>query len=475
MLNNSVYPKPDGAHTHAYMSGPKPDLIGFPNDSRNSFQYPFPMQFDPSDPMKLIEKCEERGNCPIMGKMNESSEFPPDYLTLAEHCDVTNRRGCPAFLSKFSENTGKDLGWREIFEFPDSSVIDTVLSNFHELKSGLNPPIKLGHDESQNLLQNSGFPAAGWITDLKRLDGTNKLLAYFSGVPQAIVKLIESGGYRKLSPEIYPNYIDKVSGRSYGPTLRAVSLLGADIPEQKNIADLTVIYNNDDQSFESLKTFVGEKQMKPMINPILKLQEDVAAVIAGVGEIQEDDDKITKKDKSDIIVKLKEVITKVSDSVKTLEPTIAVIPAEATGGHELIRLAEKVDAQDSMILKLSESLKLSEGHVLESKKEAFSNSISSEYSPAFKELALKYLTFAEDDKVLEFINGVVGLNDRDALFLSEEEQTVIPSNFTNRIFDNVIKQKSKSDEVDAAVMKLSETEKISFSEAWTKYQASLAI
>lgn len=472
MLNNSIYPKPDGAHTHAYMSGTSPELIGFPNDSKNSFQYPFSLEFDPSDPLKLIEKCEERGNCPIANKMNETSTFPSDYLALAEHCDVTNRRGCPAFLSKFTENTGADLGWREIFDFPDSSVIDTVLSNFHELKSGLNPPIKLGHDEDQLLLQNSGFPAAGWITDLKRLDGTNKLLAYFSGVPQAIVKLIESGGYRKLSPEIYPNYIDKVSGRAYGPTLRAVAFLGADIPEQKNIADLTVIYNCDDQTIKSLKSFVGEKKM--LKDPILKLQEDMAAVVDEVNNVV-DDEKISKKDKSTIIVKLKESIGKISDSVKTLEPTIAVIPAEIVGSQELIKLSEKVNAQDSVILKLSESLKLSEGHVLESKKDAFSKSVSSQFSPAFKELALKHLTFAEGDKVLDLVNGIIDLDNRKVLFLSDDDKTVITNDYTNRIFDHLSKPESESDKVHDIVLKLAETEKISFSDAWTKHQVSLAV
>uniref|UniRef100_A0A6M3IPW8 Putative structural protein n=1 Tax=viral metagenome TaxID=1070528 RepID=A0A6M3IPW8_9ZZZZ len=87
---------------------------------------------------------------------------------------------------------------------------------------------KLGHSEDQKILQADGLPAAGWITKL-RVEGA-KLLATLSHVPRKVVELIRRKAYREISGEIFWNYRDPVDGTVYRRVLRAVGILGADIP-----------------------------------------------------------------------------------------------------------------------------------------------------------------------------------------------------------------------------------------------------
>ena len=100
------------------------------------------------------------------------------------------------------------------------------------------PPAKLGHSETQKLVQNDGFPAAGWVSSLKKV-GT-KLVASFKGVPKKLGEIIKAGGYKKVSSEIYSNY--EIGGKKYPCVLKAVSFLGADIPAVKTLQDIVALY-----------------------------------------------------------------------------------------------------------------------------------------------------------------------------------------------------------------------------------------
>jgi hypothetical protein len=90
-------------------------------------------------------------------------------------------------------------------------------------------------------LQEDGYPAAGWVSSLKKVG--NKLLASFVGVPKKIAELIEAGAYKKVSSEIYTAY--EIAGKKYGKALKAVSLLGADIPAVKTLNDIVAQYSDE--------------------------------------------------------------------------------------------------------------------------------------------------------------------------------------------------------------------------------------
>ena len=107
-------------------------------------------------------------------------------------------------------------------------------------KVGFRPPIKLGHSETQKLLKGEGLPAAGWIENLRRAG--NKLVCDFKRVPRKIAELIKAGAYRKKSAEVYWDYLDEAKSTKFPRVLKAVSLLGEEIPAVTSLADIMALY-----------------------------------------------------------------------------------------------------------------------------------------------------------------------------------------------------------------------------------------
>ena len=452
MTLKMLFPKPDDVHKYAFMSDPAADLISFPKsrlDSNHKLQFPLPGKFDTSEPLKLIEYCPECKDCPALN----FSELEADYLTLAESCPTTQNNGCPLFLSVFAENTNKDLGWQEIFEFDDSSLLDIIISNFYKLKDKLNPPLKLGHDEKQALVQNSGFPSAGWITAVKRKDATNKLLAYFSSVPEAIIKLIESGAYKRISAELYNNYIDPDTQEAFGPTIRAVTILGADVPKIKTLEDLTVIYHSDKLPYKILSE---EKDMQLF----KKLEETVKGLKQDVKKLEEHG----LDDKDSVIQSLRKRIADLESQINAMKKGAPV------ASNDNLQLSERVKSQEDVISKLSESvktigseLKNANVHILDTKKSSFRSINSQIYTPAFIDKALELSNFAEDEnKVLELIEHMTKLQKEEALFLTET-----PEALEEELVDTKV-MKLSQDRLHNEVTALSEKEKIPYTEAFDR-------
>jgi len=124
--------------------------------------------------------------------------------------------------------------------------LDELVRSFKALSSdeklNYEPPLKLGHDEHQKLLQKDGYPAAGWVKAIKRIG--NKLVASFGEVPKKIGDIIKAGGYKKVSSEIYHDYA--MGDYKFPLVLKAVALLGGDIPAVKTIADIQAQYSQED-------------------------------------------------------------------------------------------------------------------------------------------------------------------------------------------------------------------------------------
>jgi len=121
---------------------------------------------------------------------------------------------------------------------------DELVENTNELIALglLAPPAKLGHPKNQKLLQQEGWPAAGWIRNLRR-DGT-KILADVAKVPERLAGLIDAGGYRKISAEFWKTF-GKIGGRgkSYGPVLTAIAFLGEELPAIATLDDMLAIFS----------------------------------------------------------------------------------------------------------------------------------------------------------------------------------------------------------------------------------------
>lgn len=108
-------------------------------------------------------------------------------------------------------------------------------------KVGFKPPLKLGHSDKQHLLRQSGLPAAGWVDKIYRKG--EKLLADFSSIPKQVYDLITRKAYDRVSSEIYWDYTTE--GKKFPRVLRAVALLGAEIPEVTTLDSISALFYDD--------------------------------------------------------------------------------------------------------------------------------------------------------------------------------------------------------------------------------------
>lgn len=121
--------------------------------------------------------------------------------------------------------------------------LEVIAKNFAEFGKKIQPPLVLGHDEDQKILQNSGLPALGWLKDLRVVDRNGSgavLVGNFQDVPEVARKVITERRYKRISAELYDDFKGD-DGKGRGLTLRRVALLGADVPEVKTLADVTAL------------------------------------------------------------------------------------------------------------------------------------------------------------------------------------------------------------------------------------------
>lgn len=116
--------------------------------------------------------------------------------------------------------------------------LDAMVGAFLTTKDKLKPYLKIGHGDEQALLQEDELPAAGFISNLRRVG--NKLLADFVDIPNKIFQVMERGAYRRVSCEIWWNMA--VEGIKFPYLLKAVSILGGETPAVTNLDDILGLY-----------------------------------------------------------------------------------------------------------------------------------------------------------------------------------------------------------------------------------------
>ena len=122
--------------------------------------------------------------------------------------------------------------------------LDQIVKNTNALiKTGMaKPPMKLGHNEEQTLLQADGYPAAGYAKFLQRIGDT--IYADVDYVPKKIYDLIKLHAYDDISSEILMNYEHPITGENIGYILKAIALLGDQWPEVKGLGSILSRYND---------------------------------------------------------------------------------------------------------------------------------------------------------------------------------------------------------------------------------------
>ena len=116
--------------------------------------------------------------------------------------------------------------------------LDDMVSSFAKIGKEMKPYLKLGHSKEQGLLQKDGYPAAGWIDNVRRVGG--KMVSDFKAVPQKVAELIRNKAYGRFSPEVYFNAV--FGGEKYPRVLKAVAILGGDTPACTTLDDFIDLY-----------------------------------------------------------------------------------------------------------------------------------------------------------------------------------------------------------------------------------------
>lgn len=145
--------------------------------------------------------------------------------------------------------------------------LDDIVHNFNQFSVGpkaiLKPSMVIGHEEDQELLDNTGIPKMGaperlwketipckWCNKSGKMfvggeriacpccegAGVRKVLkADFAGVPDKIAHLIDSGAYDAVSAEIYDEHGLPEGVPARGKALRRVAILGGELPHVKSL------------------------------------------------------------------------------------------------------------------------------------------------------------------------------------------------------------------------------------------------
>ena len=106
--------------------------------------------------------------------------------------------------------------------------LDQMVSAFKELD--YSPAIKIGHSKDT-----PGAPSYGWVRNLRRVG--EKLYADFEDMHDSVVDALRKRLYDRVSAEIYFNL--KRGGKTFSRALKAVALLGAEVPA---VAKLTPLH-----------------------------------------------------------------------------------------------------------------------------------------------------------------------------------------------------------------------------------------
>jgi len=216
-------------------------------------------------------------------------------------------------------------------------MLDDIVSAHNEIGDKIQPFVKLGHDKNQKLLQNDGFPAAGWITNVKRIG--DKIVADAEDVPKKIVDLVKKKAYKRVSVELYPNFTaqpEETGGKSkiYPFVLSAVALLGGDTPAVTNLDDVLALYSKN--SRDSI-VFEKKEVSIPMDNEELKAQ--IAALTEQVNKFT------ASKEKEEILFSKEGEIAKREEELE----------AKTARFSKLEKIVEKLDDPDKLVEFINEA------------------------------------------------------------------------------------------------------------------------
>lgn len=185
-------------------------------------------------------------------------------------------------------NANKGLLGVEIFAAGHHNGDDYTEQDIDDMITAYNmldyvPPLKCGHGEDK-----PGMPALGWVKNLRRVG--SKLVADFTDMPDIVHDYVKSKRFNTVSAEVYWNL--KRGGNQFRRALKAVALLGAEIPAVAGLKPLhelfsaeavvkfgeakTVVSSTDDQT-PSNQANKDEQMSKELEEKLAKFEADLTA------------------------------------------------------------------------------------------------------------------------------------------------------------------------------------------------------
>ena len=200
------------------------------------------------------------------------------------------------------------------------------------------PAVKIGHTKDK-----PGAPSYGWVQNLKRVG--NKLYADLTDMHDSVVDAIRSKAYDRVSSEIYFNL--KRGDKQFRRALKAVALLGAEVPAVANLVPLHKV-EFAEQGFDKVGAFeqgldVSTKSLLDAVSErvaglsnlikeydMSKNTEQIKQLKAQVAEFNSKMDEMRKKKgkKSDDEMMDDEEYKQLATQLKTISTKVTQLEAE---------------------------------------------------------------------------------------------------------------------------------------------------
>lgn len=313
--------------------------------------------------------------------------------------------------------------------------LDSMVFAFDETKDKFRPYLKLSHNKDQQLLSEEELPAAGYISNLYRKG--KKLIADFVDIPEKIYFLMKNKAYSKRSSEIYWG-ID-FAGKKYERMLKAVAILGADMPAVHNLDDIINMYGFDPDKKNPTEKITGGGNFKKyqvetikrddsMPEEIKEYQKKLSAAESEKAELEkklkDQKDKIEEQERKYAQIE----IERESERVKNYANSLV---SEKLACKSMVPLIEKILGPEEKNYSVTQTVK--NGEKEEDVKKEYSNK-----QDMLKECLSLFSSFSK---------------------LSFTEQTTASKGDEG-------KKKDKEDELEEKINKYAQENKVSYSEAY---------
>jgi len=228
------------------------------------------------------------------------------------------------------------------------SDLDEIVKTHSKIGALMKPFLKLGHDTKQKLIQQQGWPSAGWITNVRKAG--NKLLVDVKDIPEKIFSLIKKRAYGRVSSELTVNKL--IEGTTYPMALKAVALLGADTPEIKSLDDFIKLYWDEAPSLvlaedegETLTVEYSEKVWEGETDPVIKQHKEPTMDYQKMYEDERQKNLQLAEEKAAEEKKVETAEAATADAVKEGEEKVAAEEKKTEAAEEKVAEGEKEAAE----------------------------------------------------------------------------------------------------------------------------------